>query len=216
MKLQLIAAAALLAAGLPAQAALINSAGGLTAPTAAIDFENFDGQFTTGPEALAANLTFTGDAGSELGAYSRDLGDNGAWGAGNNFAATSFIGELRFTFNGLLSSGAGALVNHFADDAGLLFAVVVSAYGVNNQIIETYTVTVDTGADGYNEGLFLGIQRPTADIASVSFKGVGLVVDNFTYTAPVPEPETLALMLAGLGAVGALVRRRRLPISMRG
>ena len=34
-------------------------------------------------------------------------------------------------------------------------------------------------------------------------------VANFTVTAPVPEPETYVLMLAGLGAVGFMSRRRR-------
>jgi len=34
-------------------------------------------------------------------------------------------------------------------------------------------------------------------------------VANFSVTAPVPEPETYALMLAGLGAVGFISRRRR-------
>jgi hypothetical protein len=32
---------------------------------------------------------------------------------------------------------------------------------------------------------------------------------NFSVTAPVPEPETYALMLAGLGVLGFLARRRR-------
>ena len=34
-------------------------------------------------------------------------------------------------------------------------------------------------------------------------------VANFSVTAPVPEPETYVLMLAGLGAVGFMSRRRR-------
>lgn len=34
-------------------------------------------------------------------------------------------------------------------------------------------------------------------------------VANFSVTAPIPEPETYALMLAGLGAVGFIARRRR-------
>jgi hypothetical protein len=31
---------------------------------------------------------------------------------------------------------------------------------------------------------------------------------NYSVTAPVPEPETYALLLAGLGAVGFVARRR--------
>jgi PEP-CTERM motif len=208
MKLHLIAAAAIAAATLPAQAVLIDNAGALAAPTSVIDFEAFDGFQTTGPEALDANVTFSGDAGSELGAFVRDLGDNGAWGVGNHFAASGFIGELRFTFSGL-SSGAGAFVNHYALDAFPGLAVVVTAYGDNNQIIETHTLNIDTAFDSYNEGLFVGITRSSADIRSLSFKGVGVVVDDFAYTAPVPEPETYALMLAGLGMVGWLARRRK-------
>ena len=37
----------------------------------------------------------------------------------------------------------------------------------------------------------------------------GAVIDNFTYSAaPVPEPETYGMLLAGLGLLGALTRRR--------
>ncbi len=203
------AVAALMAASLSAQAALVTSPGSLPGGTSLIDFQAFDGQLTTGPLALASGVTFTGDAGSEVGAFIRDLNENGLWGAGNRFAATGFFGELRFSFNGQVTQGVGALVNHFADTSGLPFAVVISAYGLNSEIIETYTFTVDTPFDSYNQGQFLGILRPTADIAAVSFKGIGVVVDDLRYTAPVPEPEALALMLAGLGVVGLLARRRQ-------
>ena len=37
-----------------------------------------------------------------------------------------------------------------------------------------------------------------------------LTVDNVTVAAVVPEPETYAMMLAGLGALGMMSRRRRL------
>ena len=168
MKLSPFAAALVLAAALPAQAALTNDAGAITMATV-VDFEAFDGLVTIGPELVAPGLVFTGDQGSVLGAFIADLGDNGLWGAGNHFAASAFIGELRFSFDGgLVSSGAGALVNHFALSP-LPFSVVISAYGANNQIIETHTVMVDTAADSLNDGLFLGIVRPLADIRSISF-----------------------------------------------
>jgi hypothetical protein len=34
------------------------------------------------------------------------------------------------------------------------------------------------------------------------------VMDNFTYTIPVPEPTAMVYLLAGLGVLGALARRR--------
>jgi PEP-CTERM motif len=42
-----------------------------------------------------------------------------------------------------------------------------------------------------------------------SFAAGGNTIDNVSVMAVVPEPETLALMLAGLGVVGTLARRRR-------
>lgn len=203
------AALALLAG--PAQAVLVNDAsqlnGGAGTTLAVIDFEAYDGLLTSGPEALAPGLVFTGDAGSELGAYARDLNDNGLWGVGNHFAASGFVGELRFTFDNLVQ-GAGAFVNHFAA-AGLPFALVVTAYGANHQIIETHTLSLATGWDSYNAGSFAGIQRATADMRALSFKGVGVVVDDFSYTAAVPEPQSLAMMLAGLGFMGFIALRRQ-------
>lgn len=45
------------------------------------------------------------------------------------------------------------------------------------------------------------------------FAGKVLLDDvNLAVAAPVPEPETNALMLAGLGVVGFIVRRRRRPV----
>jgi hypothetical protein len=205
MYLKNLSLAAALAFALPAQAALTHDVADITGPTVMADFEAFDGYYTMGPEVVAPGVTFTGDADSVLGAYIADLGSNGVWGYGNAFAATGTIGELRFTFDNL-THAAGALVNHFAM-AEFPFAVVVSAYGDNNQIIETYTLSIATDAMSENEGLFLGITRASADIRSLSFKGNALVVDNLV--AAVPEPEAYALMLAGLGLVGFMARSRQ-------
>ena len=205
MKLKLAALALASAAALPAHAALTNNAADI-GNAIVVDFNDYDGFLTTGPETVAPGVIFTGDEGSELGAFIRDLGSNGTWGADTPFVAGGAIGELRFTF-AELTAGAGALLNHFAADF-FSFSVVVSAYGDNNQIIETYTLAVSTGEASENEGLFLGITRDVADIRSISFKGNGVVVDNLAVAAPVPEPETYAMLLAGLGLIGMAARRR--------
>ena len=211
MNTNLIAALGLASAALlPAHAMLVNDASQIALPSVVADFEGFDGLLSTGPVLVGPGVTFTGDAGSELGANNRDLGENGLWGGfGNHFAAGANVGELRFTF-GQLSSGAGAFVNHYALSA-LPLGLVISVYGDNNQIIETHAVTVATDINGYDEGVFLGITRANADIRSISFKGLGVVVDNVTVTTAVPEPQTYALLLAGLALVGAAAKRRRQP-----
>jgi hypothetical protein len=114
-----------------------------------------------------------------------------------------------------VSASAGAFVNHAAFDAlvslynAAPLSVEVSAYGQNNQIIETHNIVVDTSDVGYDEGMFLGISRSQADIRSISFKGYGVVADNLTFTTPVPEASTWAMMLAGLLAVGFVGMRQR-------
>lgn len=196
MQFKTLMLAAAMAAALPAQAALTHDVADILDPNL-VDFSAYDGFFTTGPETIAPGVVFTGDSGSQLGANIADLGTNGLWGAGNLFAASDFIGELRFTFVYGPTRGAGALVNHYQLGSLLPFSVVVSAYGDNNQIIETHTLTIDTDEASLNEGLFIGIVRPTADIRSIAFKGNYVVADDFTFTTPAPEPGTYAMMLAG-------------------
>jgi len=50
------------------------------------------------------------------------------------------------------------------------------------------------------------------NLNTIAFSGIGgnpeFSIDNVATTAPVPEPETYALLLAGLGVVGFVARRR--------
>ena len=72
------------------------------------------------------------------------------------------------------------------------------------------------GGPDYSLYLFNG---GTAGISSLSFDTLGIVDGNgypgpglshlALFAQPVPEPQTYALMLAGLGVIGSIVRRRR-------
>ncbi len=207
MKLHLIAVAALAISALPAQAPSVSSAADIDGSNRLVDFEAFDGLLFSVPVEVAAGISFTGDANTELGANNRDLGENGLWGGfGNHFVAAGDSGELTFTFANL-ASGVGAFLNHYAATPGS-GSVTLSAFGSTGQLLETYLFSIGTSVDGYDQGQFYGINRSQFDIRSFTFSGVGAVADNLT-VAMVPEPEGYALMLAGLGLMGWMTRRRQ-------
>ncbi|MCE9659889.1 MAG: PEP-CTERM sorting domain-containing protein [Burkholderiales bacterium] len=83
----------------------------------------------------------------------------------------------------------------------MVFDVTSLGFSVTNgdQSFSQYVQFVaDAGVD--ITGLIFTNANPPTDAFEVA---------NFTVTAPVPEPETYALMLAGLAAVGFISRRRR-------
>lgn len=221
MKFHLIAAATLMAASVSAQAASINAASATFAGTV-IDFNNFDGLETSGPLDLGFGVTMTSTPVVEVGASERALGTNGTWtvlGDGVNrgqnteiadrFVATEFIngrGEFGFTFAAPVSQ-VGAFVNQFQVE-GVPNTIQVLAYDQFFNVLESFTVSIDTDEFGYDEGRFIGFERATADIYGFGFANGSFVVDNLTIGA-VPEASTWAMLVAGLGLMGTMARRRR-------
>ena len=60
----------------------------------------------------------------------------------------------------------------------------------------------------------LGIDHISFTGDHLGFAGSALPrMDNLTFTTPIPEPETYAMLLAGLGLLGFAARRRKLKLA---
>lgn len=201
---KLLAAAALAVATSGAQAALTT---GFTADTV-FDFETVVGG--PGPVVLNADVTLTGFGYPadtlEVGAPAFwDLGENGFWSLGKTFAGNNTaIGGMLVQFNGTTVQSVGAFFNYLGAPSGNPLQLL--ALDVDGNVLEGHSVTIGTPA-GVNEGAFYGITRATADIGALVITAPYVAMDDLSYTAPIPEPSTYAMVFGGLGLL-SLVRRR--------
>jgi hypothetical protein len=122
--------------------------------------------------------------------------------SGSNFTRNAFI-EIYFPTK---VSRVGFWLNQQLDFVTLLAANTNFAFTREDEVL------LEQGIG--EAGFFVGIERASADIGGLkvlSRGAEGFTIDDFSYggsAAPVPEPGSLALMLAGLAAV-MLVRRAR-------
>jgi uncharacterized protein YjiK len=95
----------------------------------------------------------------------------------------------------------------------LLVEVTKTGTVLSTFSLAAYTSTIDpTGAGGKFEGITLD---SAGNIYLVSDDGDGpdqSYLYKFKYTAPVPEPASWALMIAGFGLVGASLRRKQVSV----
>jgi PEP-CTERM motif len=175
-------------------------------------------------------------AGVSAGAYAAD-GDGGtgsikSLGPVHFGAPTSFNGTIETgaaTFNDIFSftadtpnTGTGASVVNIP--------LTIPNGGNFNTVLSTMTLmsagadnTVGTGDDsklvsataGAGESLSLTWDQPITALTYLNVTGItngsqgGLYSGFIGIAGAVPEPETYAMLLAGLGLMGAVVRRRR-------
>jgi hypothetical protein len=154
--------------------------------------------------------------GAPLGAWS--LGSNGEWTSARTFVGVDGgldddgrIGTLVFDFGGQTVSQVGAVLNFdpdFTYGFGLPLPLYIAAYGLDGTLLDSYELPLFTPG-AVNEGAFYGIRLATASIARFEVSGPYAVVDDLSFSQPVPEPGTWALMAAGLAALAVAQRRQR-------
>ncbi len=74
--------------------------------------------------------------------------------------------------------------------------------------LSSMTLDWNAGDGGYYQGYAQGIAGQLFSLHVVGTGSAGNSFNNFVTAAPVPEPETFAMLLAGLGLIGAITRRR--------
>ena len=177
-------------------------------------FSNGNYTFTFGPVSIPGGITFTaapGDngnsgQGSVIGQGDYGLASNGAIGGNATYIGLdSGTGFATLTFATDISSFGGFW--NYAPDTG---TPIISAYDASNSLLGTYDLSVlapISTPNGFNQFVFRGIQSDATDIKSIQFSGSYIVLTGVIPS--IPEPETYAMLLVGLGLIGFMARRRK-------
>ena len=191
---------------LAAAVALVGLMGANTAHAAGFTNGSFETGDTTG-------WTFSADAfGLNPFGTTYGVGMDGlywAWMAG--FELPRFMEQ---TLTGLTAGAAYSVNFIMASESIRTDHVILTADGLGAQ---TFTAPPDTGGFWNNWVSKSYGFTATGSSATIRFSTFGLDptaqydvgIDKVELTGAVPEPETYALMLAGLGALGWVARRRR-------
>jgi hypothetical protein len=208
--------AASLAAASAAHAVPVVALTGST--TFAIPLSNL---FNNGPETIAPGITWTSDGTPRPGVFGYNGGygfiTNGTWDSGlpmiGSDGATS---GMRIDFAAPVA-GVGAYMNYAPGQGN---PAVISIFDSANTLLESYTLSflVDTSQVGLNTtragnnlGEFHGFLQSASNISYMTFSGSYIGAANLETVAvgAVPEPETYALMMAGLGVMAFVARKRK-------
>jgi hypothetical protein len=207
-----------------ARAALSTSGGDTFPPTLVAGFDNL-GEPASGsgrvpvldlPGIALGVQAVNGPLRSGSSASDWKLGSNGQWTSARSFVGvdagadtvTNIYAAVVFDFGSLTVNRVGAIVNFnpdYAYGAGFALPLYVAAYDVRGQLLESYEVEPRTrGAT--NQGTYYGISTAGWTINRFEVSGPYAVVDNLTFTTPIPDAPAGVLAWTGL-LVLALARR---------
>jgi len=152
------------------------------------------------------------------------LGDNGSWQPAD-FSSWAPTRELGAYINGNINADNSVLfalapgqttsfvgLNYATDDSsgfapGTLSLEVLDAQG---QVIATSAVLSNSAnANAINSGSFIGYISESSAIGGFRVLGGYHAYGDVAFAAPVPEPQEIMFMIAGLSAIGVAMRRRK-------
>lgn len=164
----------------------------------------FDTASTPGV-SLGGNMTWNGQGGGHVYMENWDTTDT------INFSGSTFVNDFQMNFQ----PWQGYSRTPSAND----WLVNVGAYGSDNSLLWSSFLDLSATANDWSQWVTVTVN--TANVSYLSFAPTGSFngpygywpsIDNLRIdevAAPVPEPETYAMLLAGLGLMGGIARRRK-------
>ena len=204
-----------------AQTSLVTTEVGYTGPGLNLSaYANGNYNFTFGP-IVVDQYTFTAapggggnsGQGSVVGQGGYGLNANGSFGGSATYIGVdSATGFAQLMLNGGPVSQLGFFFN-YAPNTGN--APTISALNSLGNVFASYDLAAlapISTPGGFNEFAFRGIASDSANIFGLRFGGSYILATgtaNGEVVSGVPEPGTWTMMLAGFGAIGFALRRRK-------
>ena len=190
--------------------AIALAAASIGSAQATVFTEDFEGTFPAwesnwfGTQSTGRNYYCFG----ALGCATRGNNPDGLW-ISDPTGGSSAPVEVNF------GAAFGASLTSFTLDIAGYTPTTLEAFDSTNTLIFSQNVTLTSGAFT-DPGTYANYTiNSTTGISRFTFSGSAsgnTSIDNLvatTGTAPIPEPETYALMLAGLAALGLVAKRRK-------
>lgn len=185
----------------------------LAAPSgalAAVTVVDFEALLAPAAAYSVSGVTFTSGVGGLLSPVDGPNGTRVAIGAVNEPNPDEFVFDtIRADFAGvagMISVDLGDWPSVEFGDEDLLFLEI---YGASDVFLGRTELLIDALEPDFQTLSITGPSIKYAIFGAQSATGSSVYADNFTFDAAVPEPETWALMIAGFGGAGAMLRRRR-------
>lgn len=165
-----------------------------------------DNAFAAGPITQTPGIVWSADSTSSVfgWTYGYGFGGNGSWSGNPPMAGTNTgTSYMEYSFATMLA-GVGGVLNY---SPGSGSAAMISIFDASHNLLESSVLNFSTSSVGE----FHGFQQTSANIGFFRLSGsyIGLRDLTVSSVTAVPEPESFAMLLAGMGLLGVVARRSK-------